>query len=260
MMKLSDFGHKGLWWIESGSAVIAAALVPLGAKIMGTGIDLAPITSLFGPLYSALIGGSMAFCAALAYLVPLLPLFYFTTQILEWFCATVGLTVMAPFWVLSHFTMRGDGFTGGAGEAGYALLLRIFFQPFIIVVGYFISMAMFELLGGFVIKEIIQAFNIGTAGSTVGIVGLLAFLATVTIVVGTVIHYSFGMMARLTSSVTHMLDLGEHHGGSEEAKQAHSGVMAVVGKVQAMGNIRVGSPKKGKKDEGGSIGPGSEVG
>ncbi|MEE3625004.1 DotA/TraY family protein [Nitrospirillum sp. BR 11752] len=261
MTRLINFGHWGLVAVHSTMVVIVSALTLSGidVEVFGTGghLDLTPVTSFVGPLISSFITSMEVLMGGLAYVLPILPVLRYSTQIYDWFRHTVIFFITSPFWMFAHLDPSGDGPTGDAGKQGYFFLVRILFEPAMMVLGFFLGLAVFEMFGSFVTKEIIFAFDIGTAGFTGGLIKLLSFLALEAGAMGVIAWKAFGIGSEITAQMSHLLDFGSHDGGGEsEATEAKNSTVATLLKIQNAGSFRAGRPKRPQNKDG-EIGPGN---
>ena len=111
------------------TGVAAAATGHLAVNFLAT-----PILWLcFGLLIPGMI---------LAYVLPLIPFFFWICRVLGWLISVVELLICLPLWMAAHITYRGEGLHG-RGLQGYAQLFGILVTPTLALLGLFSAFVLY---------------------------------------------------------------------------------------------------------------------
>lgn len=155
-----------------------------------------------------------------AYMLPMLPFIAWFTAIVGWLVLCLEAIAACPLWLIAHCMPDGDGFAGASARAGYALFLSVLLRPLLLVLSFFVCMAVMSVSGSFMGALLIPFFDaqggafdvggFGTSGwgvtasiSTVLLVGLVTGIATwklftlVTMVPDRIIRWAGQLVASL---------------------------------------------------------------
>lgn len=158
----------------AAAAVLAANVLTLnftGAAATASGYMAVQFLSapIFWLLMSFLIPGLI-----LAYILPMLPYFFWFAGVLGWIVLVLELLIAVPLWMFAHITYRGEGLHG-RGFQGYSMLLNMLFRPALMLIG---------LFAGYVVYAAAAWFLQMTFGVAAGFVLMNGWLVTNLIGVG----------------------------------------------------------------------------
>ena len=155
-----------------------------------------------------------------AYMLPMLPFIAWFSAIIGWLVLCLEAIAASPLWLIAHCMPDGDGFAGASARAGYALILSVLLRPLLLVLSFFICMAVMSVSGSFMGALLVPFFDaqggafdvggFGTSGwgvtasiTTVLLVGLVTGIATwklftlVTMVPDRIIRWAGQLVASL---------------------------------------------------------------
>ncbi|MFC0500479.1 DotA/TraY family protein [Asaia krungthepensis] len=108
------------------------------------------VKSLLGPLFTA-AAGLIAPGIALAFVLPMMPYFYWIAGVAGWYLIVIEAVIGVPFWALAHLTFAGDGIHG-RGIRGYEILFSILFRPLLMIAGFLVSYPLFQAVSWLLLK------------------------------------------------------------------------------------------------------------
>jgi len=123
-----------------GGAVVQVASTPFSGVVQ----------SLLGPLFTA-AAGLIAPGIALAFVLPMMPYFYWIAGVAGWYLIVIEAVIGVPFWALAHLTFAGDGIHG-RGIRGYEILFSILFRPLLMITGFLVSYPLFQAVSWLLLK------------------------------------------------------------------------------------------------------------
>ncbi|QEO18858.1 DotA/TraY family protein [Acetobacter vaccinii] len=118
---------------------------------------------------------------SLAYLLPMIPYFYWVAGVAGWYLLVIEMIVAVPIWALAHLVFEGDGLHG-KGKRGYELLFTILFRPSLMVIGMVLSYSVFSAMSWLTMKtfSIAAGFVFDGGNIATNLVGVLVLLAAYT--------------------------------------------------------------------------------
>ena len=140
----------------SGGASLPAA----GAITAASGFAGGMVT-VWTPILSAGMAVVMAFGLACCYLLPLIPVIYWSRALISWIVLVLETLIAGPFWAAAHVFPEGVGLAGSHARRGYLMLMDVFMRPVLLVCGAIISMLLLQAVGTFM-SEILGIWAVST--------------------------------------------------------------------------------------------------
>ena len=177
--------NMGNWYLDvAGSLMFGSAAV----SVVSESLANTTVFLIAAPL--AAIGVTQSF------ILPLLPFFYWVFAVIGYFLLVAEAVVASSLWALGHFRLDGEGISGEAGRRGWLLLLSVTLTPTLMIVGYFIGIALFRIMTGLIDIGMFYAMSALTSASPlVAIFGLIASGALVIVAYVAVIEQSFSLVS-----------------------------------------------------------------
>ena len=177
--------NMGNWYLDvAGSLMFGSAAV----SVVSESLANTTVFLIAAPL--AAIGVTQSF------ILPLLPFFYWVFAVIGYFLLVAEAVVASSLWALGHFRLDGEGISGEAGRRGWLLLLSVTLTPTLMIVGYFIGIALFRIMTGLIDIGMFYAMSALTSASPlVAIFGLIASGALVVVAYVAVIEQSFSLVS-----------------------------------------------------------------
>ena len=150
-----------------------------------------------------------------AYYLPIVPFVFFTMAVIGTLIQFAEAMVAAPVWAAAHALPEGEGFAGNHGRQGYFLFFNILLRPPLLMVGFILSIVMFNGIG----KFIATGYQIYTGGMQAGYLsGPITYIMTTvtfTVVILVATHKLFSLVTWLPDNVIRWVgqmsqSLGEH--------------------------------------------------
>lgn len=187
-----------------------------------------------------------------AYYLPIVPFLFFTMALIGTFIQFAEAMVAAPIWAAAHALPEGEGFAGAHGRQGYFLFLNILLRPPLIMVGFLLSIIMFNGIG----KFIATGFMIYTGGMQAGFMNgpitfiMLSVMFTIILLVAT--HKLFSMVTWLPDNVIRWIGQQVQNLGENESESKTQ--MIFAGAMSNSKNAAQGGLGGGNKQDGGGGG------
>ncbi|MFC0512059.1 MULTISPECIES: DotA/TraY family protein [Asaia] len=108
------------------------------------------VKSLLGPIFAA-AAGLIVPGIGLAFILPMMPYFYWIAGVAGWYLIVIEAVIGVPFWALAHLTFAGDGIHG-RGIRGYEILFSILFRPLLMIAGFMVSYPLFQIVSWLLLK------------------------------------------------------------------------------------------------------------
>ena len=177
--------NMGNWYLDvAGSLMFGSAAVSLVSESLAN----TTVFLIAAPL--AAIGVTQSF------ILPLLPFFYWVFAVIGYFLLVAEAVVASSLWALGHFRLDGEGISGEAGRRGWMMMLSITLTPTLMIIGYFIGIALFRIMTGLIDIGMFYAMSALTSASPlVAIFGLIASGALVVVAYVAVIEQSFSLVS-----------------------------------------------------------------
>ena len=177
--------NMGNWYLDvAGSLMFGSAAVSLVSESLAN----TTVFLIAAPL--AAIGVAQSF------ILPLLPFFYWVFAVIGYFLLVAEAVVASSLWALGHFRLDGEGISGEAGRRGWMMMLSITLTPTLMIIGYFIGIALFRIMTGLIDIGMFYAMSALTSASPlVAIFGLIASGALVVVAYVAVIEQSFSLVS-----------------------------------------------------------------
>jgi|GEM_PF-4286136 len=169
--EISDFGDAINTLIAFGEGLKTAAVAS------ATGIGIAGVTGVFDAINfftGALLLGVLVAGAALANLLPMIPVIFWIFAIFGWAIFVLEAMIALPIWALVHVSLSGEQFHVEKGVRGYLGLVEVFIRPSLLVLCLIISMALLGLGGALVTKLVAMSFLVQNGTGVVDL-GTLIF-------------------------------------------------------------------------------------
>lgn len=181
-MSLKLFGHSFSFFSKN----------PVTGVVVSAAED---ILDLVGKIALAIAAPLWLVAWFYAYMLPMLPFIAWFTAIIGWLVLCLEAIAACPLWLIAHCMPDGDGFAGASARAGYALFLSVLLRPLLLVLSFFMCMAIMSVSGSFMGALLIPFFDaqggafavggFGTSGwgvtasiTTVLLVGFVTGIAT----------------------------------------------------------------------------------
>lgn len=153
-------------------------------------------TPVFYGLMALLLPGLI-----LAFLLPLMPYFFWYAGVLGWFILVVEAVIAVPLWMFAHLTYRGEGLHG-RGFEGYALIFNILIRPALMLMGLFLGYVIYGLFSWSLAKSygIVASFILGNGWFLSNLIGVVLLMC------------SFVVMHLVTTTQAfRLISLAPHH-------------------------------------------------
>ena len=141
---LVDAGAAGAQ-AASNQPLAGAFLVPLAMLFAGASSFIGSV----GSLLMSLLPFLMLMGAMLAVYLPLLPFFLWVVAIIGWLITAVEAVIASPIMSILHLSPEGDGIATQRVEGWYILAMSLLLRPVLLTFGFFFSIAILEVAGGF---------------------------------------------------------------------------------------------------------------
>jgi hypothetical protein len=185
--------------------------------------------------------------------LPLLPFFLWVTAIIGWLITAVEAVIASPIMSVLHLSPEGDGIATQRVEGWYILAMSLLLRPVLLTFGFFFSVAILEVAGGFENQVFfalankmlddhdsilsLLTFTIGLAGAYIGMMIM-------------VIYKSFEVIQVVPDRVFKLIGASEP-GGSND----HHATSSFNQAVQPMASAGAGALAAGRGGGGGGGGP-----
>lgn len=132
--------------MKFGTGVLAIA----GAAHVSSDIfkvpGLSKILAGLGGMIEPLGWGLLAIGAGLAFIVPMMPIFYFFVAAISWLILVAQTIITAPFWLMQMFyANRSGGIAGTSLARALTVLLALLIRPVLIIVGLIFCMHLMRI-------------------------------------------------------------------------------------------------------------------
>jgi|TARA_E500000318_G_scaffold85190_2_gene81073 conjugal transfer/type IV secretion protein DotA/TraY len=153
----------------SAMSSLGTAMIGKGALLFGAGLGLEAASSMAGvatfgatkklPVANFITefvsksAGALIFLGCLGIffglmvlLIPLSGAVYFLFAVISWITMVAEAILIAPIWTVAHLQASGDGPVSQGALKGYGVILNIFIRPFLILVAFIASLAIFAIM------------------------------------------------------------------------------------------------------------------
>jgi len=198
--------------------------------------------SFLGRLIAGAMGVLLLAGMALAYYLPMVPFFLWIMGFIGWVILVMEVIVAAPLWAIAHGIPDGEGIAGQYGKQGYMLFLRVLARPSLMVIGFFISILLFEAIAGVVGAGFRMAqFDSGAWRTPDYLVAYAVLMTTLVVVVA---HKCFSLITWIPDNVLNWIaQLHTNLGEGQDAHRAQSMIIAASRRIDASGTHGSGLPK-----------------
>lgn len=186
VLVFASFGHEILdagiaaWSAMLGLHVQAGAANKVADSVLGKVADVFTLSTMSGASgalkgglayisgwFQLLLTGIFVVAVVFAYVMPAMPLIYWSLAMVGFLMLVVEVMVAAPFWVAAHaWSPKGEGLTGEMGKRGYLQFLEIFFRPPLYILGFFVIITTMQTMG-MVLARLFETFYVGYANTGV---------------------------------------------------------------------------------------------
>jgi hypothetical protein len=223
---------------------------------------LGALSSAFGSLFS-MVMSFLPFIiltgSTLAVYLPLLPFFLWVVAIIGWLITAVEAVIASPIMSVLHLSPEGDGIATQRVEGWYILAMSLLLRPVLLTFGFFFSIAILEVAGGFANAGFftlsnrmiddhdsifsLLTFMVGLAGAYIGMMIMI-------------IYKSFEVIQVVPDRVFRLIGASEPGGGNDShASQPFSQAVQPMASAGA-GALAAGSRGGGSRGGGGGGGGG----
>lgn len=255
MSSITSTGHVLLlsWDLYMGLVATLSAFTAVTGFLSGPTMTV--LTNLIATPLSIVVLACVVCGVTLAYVLPMMPSLAFDFGFIGWVILSLEMVIAAPLWALSHLKLGGDGFIGSASREGYHILLQIFFRPFLMLLGYIMGLALFEVLGRFLINGLVVSFGVNTAstgwGESWSLWKMMAFFVILTMIISNLTERCFHLCLSLPDKVLRMMDAGGQSHDESHASNVRNAVMGFVSRTGGgMSNARFSTAKPKPKPPG----------
>ncbi|WP_336764103.1 DotA/TraY family protein [Asaia sp. VD9] len=242
--------HTGLGIIGASAiaanpsaSVTAAAGEALTGNFAGAAGTLATtpfagvVKSLLGPLFAA-AAGLIVPGIGLAFILPMMPYFYWLAGVAGWYLIVIEAVIGVPFWALAHLTFAGDGIHG-RGIRGYEILFSILFRPLLMIAGFMISYPLFQFVSWLLLKTFtIAAAFVFDAGylvtNLIGVIVLTSLFVSAEIAWAGVCFRMINIVPHHVVALANMTSIGRLNSDEVTGKtsiEAQRGAVEKAGKL-----------------------------
>lgn len=231
--------------ISTGGTLITLGFVMLGASMIGVRVAVVMV-----PFFSVIFAAG----ATLSFVLPLMPFFYWILGVTGYFLLVAEAIVAVNLWALAHMRMDGDGISGMAGQKGWLMLLALLMTPVLMVFGFLLGMAIFQVASKLISAGMFYAVSGASGGANpiVALMGIIAFSIMVVSAYIFILERSFSLISEFPNRVMHWMGEGIQIGGGEDRIRA-AAAAATVG-TNAVGN-QMEKPFQMRQKQDGTIGP-----
>ncbi len=198
--------------------------------------------SFLGRLIAGAMGALLFAGMALAYYLPMVPFFLWLMGVIGWVILVMEVMAASPLWAIAHAIPDGEGMAGQHGKQGYMLFLRVLARPSLMVVGFFISVLLFDAFAGMVGAGFRMAQYDAGAWRTPAYLVAYALLMTILVVV--VAHKCFSLITWIPDNVLNWIaQLHANLGEGQDEHRAQGLAVAVNRRLEAPGAFGSGHPE-----------------
>ncbi|MCO8326771.1 DotA/TraY family protein [Burkholderia cenocepacia] len=252
MLNLMTYGGICLTAAGVGFVAILALMGTVG-NAPGVGLALQSVLLMFVPLL-ALVG------ITLLYILPLIPTLIWVGCISGFILMAIEAIIASLFWGLMILNPNGNHEVIGAGQQGFRLIVALLFKPFLLVVGFWVSILMMNTLGTWVSDMFAYIFDLSQSDSNVFtyIVGKIISPVLYGSIMLVVIKKIFGIVPALPDELIKWIGGGSTgftgHSKETSGSEATGSANVVAGAVINAG-AQAGKDVNGKGDNGNGKGP-----
>jgi conjugal transfer/type IV secretion protein DotA/TraY len=191
--------------------------------------------------WSSVIFSALAlFIFAVTYYLPALPVILWTLAVLGWVILIIEAVVAAPVWIAAHAMPEGQGIAGEHGRKGYIMLLNILLRPSLMVIGFYIGIALVTAFSTFatymlsagITSGLSLAANDSSFGGFGGLYSFLfSFVSGLIILGGTLLvifHKSLNLVTWLPENVINWVGGASQSLGEETDERRVAAIGAYV--------------------------------
>lgn len=252
MLTLMTYGGICLSVAGAGFVALLALMGTVG-NAPGVGLALQSVLLMFVPLL-ALVG------ITLLYILPLIPTLIWVGCISGFILMAIEAIIASGFWGLMILNPNGNHEVIGAGQQGFRLIVALLFKPFLLVVGFWVSILMMNTLGTWVSDMFAYIFDLSQSDSNVFtyIVGKIISPVLYGSIMLVVIKKIFGIVPALPDELIKWIGGGSTgftgHSKETSGSEATGSANVVAGAVINAGT-QAGKDVNGKGDNGNGKGP-----
>ncbi|WP_419642086.1 DotA/TraY family protein, partial [Thiolapillus sp.] len=210
--------------------------------------------SFLGRLIAGAMTGLFVTGMALAYYLPMVPFFLWVMGFIGWVILVMEVMVAAPLWAIAHGIPDGEGMAGQHGKQGYMLFLRVLARPSLMVIGFFISILLFEAIAGVLGAGLRMAQFDAQGGSSWNFSWSPAYVVSYGILMGvlviTVAHRTFALITWIPDNVLNWIaQLHTNLGEGQDEHKIEGGARAGYQIAGATGGAMIaGGGSSGRRD------------
>jgi len=213
------------------------------AELVGGSMVLKGVVQVLNMVipYMFILGGVLAF------VLPALPWFFWVTAIVGLIIFFAEAMIAINIWALALAHPDGEGPTSSASSQGLQLLIRLTFQPSIMVAAFAFAMVAVDVVARFVTTFTFDALA-GSMTSLFSFVGIMTLYVAILLSVTWTIY---GVLSQMSSQVFGWIGQASHDIGEAKGEQNFVAAMNSTKQVgHAAGRAGAGSDNKDKKGGG----------
>ncbi len=268
--EMIDLGHStlevGYWalgsWsvLKSLSSGESAAKGVVGGTLSKFNLITGLVKGVVGPLLyigQFLLIGLFIMAVVHAYLLPMIPYFFFTMFIVGMLTLTVEALIAAPLWALMHMRMDGDDFVDQVQRPGYMIAFNLILRPSLAVLGLFLSFVAFGASTWLFNETYSIAAITAVTGKEIELIGMFMMLAIAFYIHWQLALHSFELITQVPDRVTRWFGQGGEN--LAESQQANSAIAFFARNTEnKLSGIGAAAKMKGQpnKNESGKVHPG----
>jgi len=178
-----------------------------------------------------------------AFVLPALPWFFWVIGIVGFMIFFAEAMIAINIWMVAQGHPDGEGPTSSVGKEGTMLLIRLIFQPSVMVLAFAAAIMLMEISGRFVATYTMPVLS-SHLDSIFSFIGIAVMFMVIMVAVTWTI---FGLISQLSSQVFQWIGQAHHDLGENKGESAFMGAM-----VSSKGAVHVwvqGQPHKLPKSQ-----------
>ncbi|WCL54412.1 DotA/TraY family protein [Gimibacter soli] len=135
-----------------------------------------------------------------AFVIPFMVWINYLFAIFQWMIGVVEAILAAPLWMVIHMSFKGDEFVDNRMVPGWLILLGVLIKPMLIVIGFFLTIAVYYIFISIAMSQFIPFFN-GMVAGKVGITATIVMLVFQVVVAWYIGKLSFRLMTSVPDTI-----------------------------------------------------------
>lgn len=170
----------------------------------------------------------------LAYVLPMLPFFFWTARVLGWVIMVIELIVCVPLWMAAHITYRGEGLHG-RGLQGYAQLFGVLVTPTLSLIGLFAAYVIYQA-GAWLLQMtfgVAAGFVLMNGWLVTNLVGVIVLCCSFVVCHVVLTTQAFRMISIVPHHAVRLLGFDSANRVDTDSAAAQMGVVGLASTLQA---------------------------